>query len=90
MDHRVTWGNVAHVTNEEQELTALAERFARLVLQGMGARSRWALRTCLDAAETEGVAGTCVLRVPTRSKDYVDVNFLIGVADLVSRWGDTG
>lgn len=60
-----------------------------MILKGMGQRSRWALRTSLDAADTEGVAGICVLRIPPKEKDYIDVTFTVGAVDVVSRWGDS-
>lgn len=74
---------------EETELQTLAERLAGMILRGMGTRSRWALRTSLDAAETEGVAGICVLRIPPKERDRIDVTFTVGNVDVVSRWGDT-
>lgn len=74
----------------ETELTALATRLGDMILRGLGTRSIWALRTSLDAADTEGVAGICVLRIPPKKKDYLEVNFTVGSSvDVVSRWGDS-
>lgn len=73
----------------EDELNDLARRLGERILAGLGTRSRWALRTSLDAAETEGVVGIMVLRIPPKTKDYLDVTFTVGQVDVVSRWGDS-
>lgn len=73
----------------ETELQDLARRVGEVIIRGLGTRSTWALRTALDAAETEGVAGMCVMKIPAKSKEFVDVTFTIGRVDLISRWDVT-
>lgn len=74
-------------SEDEGELEYLALKVANLVRHGMGARSKWALRAALDAAETEGIAGMLMLKIPSKPKDLPDVAFCIGPVELVQRWG---
>lgn len=47
----------------------LAARFAAVLANGnLGTRSRWALETALDAAETDTVSGQLVLDFPENLK----------------------
>lgn len=71
---------------EHDELTQLANRLAEIIVRGLGTRSQWALRTALDAADTEGIAGLAVLRVPPKNKDFIDITFTVGTVDVISRW----
>jgi hypothetical protein len=71
---------------DEKELRELAERAALAIIKGMGPRSRWAMRTSLDALDTEGVGGICVVKIPPKSKDFIDVTFTVGDVDVISRW----
>lgn len=66
--------------------TALAEM---LSVNTLGARSRFALSTAVDAAATEGIAGVLVVRFPPRSKDRPECQFTIGNVDLIARWGES-
>lgn len=75
------------VDEDVDELERLALKVANLVRHGMGVRSKWALRAALDAAETEGVAGLLLLKIPSKSKDLPDASFCIGQVDVVQRWG---
>lgn len=73
---------------QQGELRELAELLAEaLVASGLGGRSRWALRTALDAARTDGIAGMLCLAVPPRPNDRMDVSFIIGPVDVITRWG---
>jgi hypothetical protein len=71
---------------DEAELKELADRVALVIVKGLGSRSRWALRTSLDAVETDGIAGICVVKIPPKSKDFIDVTFTVGDVDIISRW----
>lgn len=75
------------MTADDDELETLASKIADLVRHGMGSRSQWALRTALDAAETEGVAGVLSLQLPGKCKEQPEVMFTIGTVELVQRWG---
>lgn len=59
------------------------------LLAELGARSRFALSTAVDAARTEGIAGVLVVKFPPRSKDHPECQFTIGTVDVISRWGET-
>ena len=61
----------------------LAGRLAAILANGnLGARSRWALETALDAAETDTVHGYVVMEIPENlKKDRIDVHF------TMNRWG---
>lgn len=72
---------------KEQELKDLADRMAMTILKGLGTRSRWALRTGLDAAETDGISGVCVLQFPPKGNDHIDIAFTAGAVDVITRWG---
>jgi hypothetical protein len=74
------------VTNNDEELDALATRLGDQVRAGLGTRSRWALRAALDAAEAEGIAGVLVLQISPKVKDHPEVQFTIGDVELISRW----
>lgn len=78
-------GSRAVSGSDDEELEQLAERMGELIRRGMGARSRWALRAALDAAEVDGVAGLVTLNVPAR-KARCDVSFTIGTVEVVQRW----
>lgn len=58
------------------ELEQLAVDLTRIILKGLGARSKWALKTAIDAAGTEGVSGICTLHIPVRAKDEVELVFM--------------
>lgn len=66
---------------DENELQLLAEGLGKLILAGMGSRSRWALRAALDAANTEGVGGVLHVKIPTTSKDRCDAGFKVDEDD---------
>lgn len=72
---------------EQAATQALAEQLGLALMKGMGARSRWALKAAIEAADTEGLGGVCVLMIPTKTKDYIDVTFTCGTVDVISRWG---
>lgn len=67
----------------------LALELGRLLMKGMGARSKWALGAAIQAAHTEGIGGVCVLQIPSKAKDYIDITFTCGIVDVISRWGDS-
>jgi hypothetical protein len=60
----------------QDEVRVLAERLAQYIAQGLGTRSKCALRWALDAAEHEGVSGSLVLQIPGKTKDYPNVSFI--------------
>lgn len=66
----------------------LQDKISELLSRSTGPRSRWALQTAIAAAETEGVAGVFIVKIPPRSKDYLDVTFTVGTVDVISRWGE--
>lgn len=68
-------------------LELLAQRLGEKILAGLGPRSQWALRTALDAMDTDGVAGVLVVTVPAKCKERLDVSFTVGTVDVISRWG---
>lgn len=71
----------------EDELQHLAQELGEMVLAGLGVRSRWALRTAIDAARTEGISGVLVVTVPAKERDYCEVSFTVGIVDIIERWG---
>lgn len=72
---------------QQHEVRQLADRLAEMLLsRGVGGRSRWALRTALDAAETGGVAGMMCIAISGKGKDHLDVSFTVGEVDLITRW----
>lgn len=62
------------------------EIWTRLVGAGMGPRSAWALRAAADAAGTDGIGGVLTIRIPPKTKDYVDLAFTCGTVEVVHRW----
>lgn len=65
-----------------QDLAALAQ----IIEEGVPARSRWALNAAADAAITEGIGGILVIKIPPKGKDLVDIQFTIGIVEVVHRW----
>ena len=76
----------------DDELRGLAEGLARLLLSGMSARSRWAVRAALDAASKDGVSGTLKLGIPAKVKrdetDLRDRSRHFCIAGFATQWGD--
>lgn len=79
-----------NAAEEQAQLEALASNLGQMVLKGLGQRSRWALRTTLDAARTDGIAGVCVLRIGTREKDFTDITFTVGSVEITHHWKSAG
>jgi hypothetical protein len=71
---------------DQHELDELAQKLAETILRGLGTQSKWALRTALDAAGTEGIPGHLSVRIPPRVKDYLDIRFTVGQVDIITRW----
>lgn len=70
----------------ENDLERLADGFSTMIMKGLGSRSQFALRTSIDADHSEGITGACVLWIPSRFADRLDVTFTIGDVELLSRW----
>lgn len=71
---------------EQGETEGVLALLGKITGGGIGSRSQFALRTAADAAGTEGIGGVIVIKIPPKCKDYVDVDFTIGVVEVVSRW----
>lgn len=61
-----------------------------LILEGMSrgllrANSRWALLTAAGASHIEGVSGTLILRLPGKPGDHIELMFVSGDPEVVSR-----
>ena len=70
----------------ESELSRLADGLSGLVRAGLGQKSRWALKTALSAAETEGIGAVLVVRIPPKSKDHIDLDFQPGSVEVLYTW----
>lgn len=71
----------------DDDVEELALRMADFVRRDAGARSRWALRTALDALDTEGISGALTFQIPAREKDRPEISFVVGNVDIITRWG---
>jgi hypothetical protein len=71
----------------DSELVSLTEGLGAVLGSGLGVRSRWALRTAIDAARSDGISGVLVVKIPAKGAEFCDVNFTVGSVELVERWG---
>jgi hypothetical protein len=65
----------------------MAQQLAKLLAAGLGTRSKWALRSATDAAQTNGISGMIAIQIPVKAGDRCEINFTCGVVELISRWG---
>jgi hypothetical protein len=70
----------------QQQLDELTNKLGEILGGGMGQRSKWALNSAHDASKTDGITGMLVIKIPSRSKDHVDISFTCGLVEVVSRW----
>lgn len=75
------------VTNDDEELLALANRLQGLVLEGkLGTRSLWALKQMLESWENKQLNGIVSFRIEPAERGKVEVAFTSNATEVSTRW----